>query len=163
MNPDAFLIGFMVILANFVLAFVIFRAFKRQKDAFFTTLRNYFESPDADTPSEFALVVAQISDRFSTDVMTKAKTTFMGVQSGEAKREKQVAGALAQDSIGLSSPMIGAALESFPALRKLISKNPAIAPLALSALSKLGSPGAGGNGEKSRAAPTSKGMGDFSL
>ena len=105
--------------------------------------RDITTQTDEKTPSLFTQWIMTIADNFSRSLIAQAKATFMGKQSGEARAEKGIDADLAEDSLNLINPGLGAILNSFPALRKTLRRNPALIDLALSKLSGKISAGAG--------------------
>lgn len=120
----------------------------RQKRAFTSILQSYFEAPDSETPSQFALVTEAISERFAQKLVASLKSSFMGMQSVDAKNMARLEGDVMQDVAGQQNPMLGAILSSFPAVSKRLAKNPALYPLVQAAMAKLAT-GAGGATGKS--------------
>ena len=124
------LVGFSFFFSFFVLFFMVKRYISRKEQAILCLFKAYFEPQGEGQPSEFSLLTDQIALQFSRHILAGFKTTAMGMVSGEAKQHAAVQGAITQDVISLQNPLIGAALSQFPALRKLLDKNPQLAPLA---------------------------------
>lgn len=82
-------------------------------------LHTFFESPDKDTPSPFALLTKTISSIFAAEVVQNAKSMFMGVQSVENKNERKDA---IEEAAG-GNPLISTLLASFPSIKKRLMKN----------------------------------------
>lgn len=124
--------GFILLLGNLALFLLIRRQLLARLSAFLE-LRG-------ENQSEFWDTVDIISDKAGHKVATHLKAFFMGTQGGSARRERAVEGAIAEDVLAQQSPMLSAIAGSFPALSKLIKKNPALADLAQKALSQQGQP-----------------------
>ena len=141
------------VMLNILLFFVAYRRISKEKEAFIAVLRLYFENR-GDQPSEFAKFIDILTDQFGAKVSQSLKATFMGVQSVDAKNSAKIEGAITKDVAAAGSPLLGVAMQSFPALAKLIAKNPALAGQAQSILAGLGKPGTmPGNGESEAGAP----------
>ncbi|KKM23370.1 hypothetical protein LCGC14_1615900 [marine sediment metagenome] len=148
------LIGSAVVLINVLLILAVYRRFSREKQAFIAVLQSYFE-PHGEDPSEFSKVINIVTDQFGVKMAQSLKSTFMGVQSVDAKNTARIEGAITKDAVSAGSPLLGVAMQSFPALAKLIAKNPALAGQAQTILAGLGNPGSmPGNGDnRAEAAP----------
>jgi hypothetical protein len=129
----AIILGFCL---NLVLLLVLLRRIRQEKAAFMAGLSLYFEK-QGEKPSEFSNIVSMMADEFGVKVAASLKSTFMGVQSGDAKATQQVEAAMVEDGIAGQNPILGMILQSYPALAKKIMKNPA---LASKAMELLGSP-----------------------
>lgn len=112
-------------------------------------VRDFVSSPDEKTQSPLAQTVDQISQVVARAVIVQAKTTLMGLKSGDVRGEHAVQADIVEGMAGQQLPLAGALLESFPALKKTLKRNPALLDFALSKLSGLTSGGAsrsnGGN------------------
>jgi hypothetical protein len=134
----------LVLLANILLLSISLVAFywvRRTKDeikAFITPLPDGNASPLAQTADALSSV-------FARAITAQLKTSFMGAQSGAVRAEKAIAGDIAEDLLNAQSPIAGALLSSFPALKKTLRRNPQLIDLALSKLPGLIQPGSGGN------------------
>jgi len=134
----------LVILANIIVLSVSLVAFywvRRTKDeikAFITPLPDGNASPLAQTADALSIVLARA-------VAAQLKTTFMGAQSGAVRAEKGIEGDIAEGLLSAQSPLAGALLNSFPALKKTLRRNPQLIDLALSKLPGLIQSGGGGN------------------
>lgn len=95
-----------------------------------------FTTPDDKGKSALGEFIGSICNQ----MVTVFRTSFMGLKSGESRGEQAVMGALMEDTAGQSSPMLAAGLQAFPALRKLISKNPGLLEFALSKIQSLNKP-----------------------
>ncbi len=133
----AVLIGSGLIASQILVYLMLWRYLERQKAAVFDSARAYFESPDGNTPSQFASLVEVISGQFSQKLVATLKSTFMGVQSGDHRAERGPVGELAQDMAIQESPVLGSILASFPSVAKRLRKNPELLPFAQSLLGKL--------------------------
>jgi hypothetical protein len=104
-------------------------------------IRAYFEPQGEGLPSGFGAAVIAISDQVASSITMHLKTTFMGMQSGESRTEKAIAGDLLTDAASQISPALGAVLEMFPSLRKRLVKNPKLIETVGSILAKKGGDG----------------------
>lgn len=93
------------------------------------SLQVFFTSPGDNQESDFAKITHLVADDFSTRLVSSLKATFMGMQSGAVRQEKALGSAVAEDMITMSNPLVGAIVQSMPAVKKLIHKNPEIAQL----------------------------------
>lgn len=150
------LTGAAVIATLLSVVFVVFRAYRREKQVLTETITGYFNaafvSPDKDKPSYFATLVDIAGAIIANNIVTAVKSTFMGIQSGANRGEKALEGAIAQDMLSQSNPLIGSILNSFPAASKVLRKNPGLAPLAQALMERFIKPGGGGNGNGKQAA-----------
>jgi len=128
----------------------------RRVRAVYAELRAFVTPMGENQPSPAAQTVEAASDILARALVARAKTTFMGIQSGAARAERGIEGDIAEGAIGAASPMLGAVLAAFPALRKTLRRNPGLVDLALAKLGGMGkgsAPGAlagSGNGSQSR-------------
>ena len=97
--------------------------------------KDFITPPDDKTASGLGNFVSAISDTISRSLVAQAKATFMGKQSGESRAEAAVEGDIAE-GMASQNPLLGAALSSFPALKKTLRRNPMLVDFALQ---KLGS------------------------
>jgi hypothetical protein len=108
-------------------------------------------SPGPDKPSQFALIIDVIAGAFSQKIMASIKGSTMNGASVATRQANAIQGALITDIASQQNPLMGAALAQFPALRKLITKNPQLLDLAVNLMSKPAGPSsekvpAGSNG-----------------
>lgn len=146
------LTGASFLVALLVVYVLLVRYMEAQKRALLLTLRAYFESPDAETPSEFSQLTDALCQQHSTKMVAAFKGSFMGMQSVEAKNVQKLEGDIAQDVMAQQHPGLGALLSSFPAVSKRLASNPQLTPLVEGLLGKLLSKGA---------SPGTKGNDDF--
>jgi hypothetical protein len=103
-------------------------------------LKTFFTPPDEKTPSEFALTTQAIADQLGRSLVAQLKSTFMTAQSNQVRAQNAVNGDIAEDLVNQANPLIGAIMNTFPALRKTIRRNPGLADMAIQTLlSKIGS------------------------
>ena len=134
----AILTGVFVFLANLAIVFFMARVYQSQKAKLLETLRAYFETPDGQTPSQFASLVECVADTFGHKIMTHAKATFMGTQSVDSKNIARLEGDVVQDMIAQKSPLLSVILSQFPSVARRVAKNPNLLPLIQSMLPGLG-------------------------
>ena len=113
----ALLTGLAVALANILLYLYLKRKIHR-------SLKLYFEPKSKDEPSEFFQVTDAIAKQVACHTMFFLKQTSAGVASGEARQEKALTGALVKDVAAQKHPLLGLALNQFPNLSKMVTKNP---------------------------------------
>lgn len=82
-------------------------------------------------------VADSIAGMVGRSVVAQAKATFMGMQSGDSRLSKAVEGSVATDLVGAQMPLAAGLLDSFPALRKTLKRNPAAGLMISAALQKL--------------------------
>lgn len=132
-----------LVLSNIFLLFGIRRLINKEKRA----IIEVFESP------EFQMQVAKFVDTmagtFGTRIAASLKATFMGVQSVESKIQARVEGAITKDLITQNSPVAGIILDKFPAVAKLVHKNPGLLDIVTQYLGKGKQPEGGDNGDTS--------------
>lgn len=92
--------------------------------------RDFVTPIDEKTPSPLAQTTDIMAAMIARAIVAQAKTTFMGIQSGQSRAET----AVAENVLEGSNPAIGALLSSFPALKKTLKRNPALLDMALSRL-----------------------------
>ncbi len=104
-------------------------------------VRSFVSAPDEKTPSPLAQTIDMAGQVVGRAVVAQFKTTMMGIESGNTRAEKAIAADIAED-VAKQSP-IGGLLDSFPALKKTLRRNPALLDFALSKLGSLNAAGAG--------------------
>ena len=139
--------GLIISAVNFITLALVSRRFSQEKKVLVGQIRQYFES-QAGEPSEFSRLVDIISDRFSFKVAQSLKAIFMGTQSVDSKNAKRLDSALVTDLITQQSPMFGAIAGSFPAVGKLLSKNPNLIPMLQGLFAKKDGSAAEDNGKE---------------
>jgi len=130
-----------VLIAGLVVLAVLLRSLNRQKQALLLTLRLYFEPPDEETPSQFALLTDTLSQQLASKLIVTLKSSFMGMQSVDAKNQARLQGDLVQDLATQKNPMLGALLESFPAIQRRLAKNPSLTPVVEQMIARIGQAG----------------------
>ena len=133
----AIITGLVVVVANLALVLLLTRGYNKAKASLLSGLRLYFEA-HGEQPSEFSKFLDIVVDRASAKMAQSLKMVFYGTQSGEAKNVKRLEGALVQDLMEAQSPMLSTIAQSFPAVGKLIRKNPNLIPLLQGFLGKKG-------------------------
>jgi len=83
--------------------------------------------------SPFANVCQVLADMTGRSIVATLKSTFMGKQSGEARGEQAVLGDIIESS---ANPLVAGLINSFPALKKTIRRNPALLDIAMNFLSQ---------------------------
>ncbi len=121
---------------------------RRQKAVFLRAIKAYFESPDADTPSQFALVTDAVGKQFAHSIVSNLKATSLGVSRGIQKQDLAVEKAVAADMLADVNPLLATAIESMPALKKLVEKKPQLAMAASAFLKTKGKGQAEDNGQE---------------
>jgi hypothetical protein len=154
----AVLLVFGVFFANFLTLFCVYQWYKRQKAIVIGTIRAYFE-PQGDKPSEFTGTIDQLSARFAQAVVRAVKAHLANSASIDSRQASAIEGDLITDIASGSSPIAGALLDQFPALKKRLAKNPALAQMALNMLSKVGT----GQPAPAKASPPSNGNGGMTI
>jgi len=145
-----------ILLCNVVLLAVILVAgarIRREYRRISQEVNQFILPVDEKTPSPAAQVADQISSMFARALVAQAKASFMGKQSGEARGQAAIEGDIALDMAGQASPLIGGLLNSFPALKKTLRRNPQLLDFALSKLAGSGQ----GSAPVTPAAPGSNG------
>ena len=103
----------------------------------YSTIEQFLTSPDEKTPSPLAQVTQVASDMLARSIIAQAKATFMGKQSGSERAETAITGDIAEGLLTAKAPMLGALLNSFPALKKTLRRNPQLIDLAMSKLGNI--------------------------
>ena len=124
----------------FLVVYLTRRAYEREKARFFNSIKLYFESPDDKTPSEFAVLIDTLADRFADKMLNKFKTSFMGQQSVDSRNLDRLKTDMVQDGLTAQNPLIGALASQFPAVSRRLAKNPNLLPMFQGFLSNLGRP-----------------------
>lgn len=128
--------------AIFVIISLAFCKFRHIMNEFYE-----FITPASETePSPMQLAVGKTVDAISDGMVKRVKGTMLGQLSGKSRAESAIDGAIAQDSLSLSNPVIGAVLQSMPSLAKILNRNPFLAELAMSKLAGKAGAAAPGNG-----------------
>lgn len=140
----ALLTGISVLLAALAALFIALHLFKREKQRILATIKLYFESPDNNTPSQFALLTDAIAHQIASAIVASAKGTLMGMQSVDSKNARKLESDLMLDMATAQSPIIGMLLKQFPTVAKRIQKNPEMLPYVQQLMSKISS-GSGGS------------------
>jgi len=102
-----------------------------------TTFRQFVSPKGPDEASPLANVVDVGADMVARAVTARIKTSLMGSQSGEARQEKAVEGAIAEDVARAAHPLAGTLLDAMPELRKTLRKNPGLLDFALAKLGAM--------------------------
>lgn len=111
-------------LAYFVRQFIVSRRI----------FRDFITSPGENEASPFAELISTVSDVFSRSMAATAKATFMGKQSGDSRAEAAVEADIAEDLLAAKNPLLAAALQSFPTLKKSLRRNPQLVDIAVKKL-----------------------------
>jgi hypothetical protein len=91
-----------------------------------------FITPEAENkPSPFALLIDSVASMFGRSIVAQLKSTLMGVQSGQKRAESAIEGDIMEGVVQSQSPMLGGLLNSFPALKKTLRRNPQLADMAM--------------------------------
>lgn len=100
-------------------------------------------------PSALAESAQVVADMVARSMVAQVKTTLMGMESGLVRSQKALDGAVVDDMIAQSNPLISGLLSAFPNVRKMIKKNPALldSAIGLLAKSKIAQPTSSGNGQ----------------
>jgi hypothetical protein len=94
-----------------------------------------FITPVSDSqPSPLAMLIDNIATMFSRSIVMQAKASFMGIQSGQKRAETAIAGDIAEGMVSQSP--LGGLLNSFPALKKTLRRNPQLIDMAMQFMSK---------------------------
>jgi len=103
-----------------------------------------FVSPVSDeVGSPLSTLVETTSDMFARAIMARAKMTFAGLTSGVVRGEAAVTADISED-VARMNPVVDGILNSFPALKKTLRKNPALFDFAIGKLvERFAGPGAG--------------------
>lgn len=124
-----------LLLTTLICIVIVYRFYRRLS----SSLSAFITSPDEKTASPLANFVDNLAFVFSQRLVLQFKTTFMGMNSVDAKKERAEAGQLALDK----SPLLGTIAQFIPGIGKRLAKNPVAVELISSLLNK-----AGGNGHK---------------
>ncbi len=126
---------------------------------FYLNLSSFLTPGAENQPSPLALISQSLIVNASKVFTSQLKSTFMGIQSGQSRAESAIQSELIQDEANAINPGLGAILASFPALKRKLTKNPALMELALDFLSKKlvhGSGMPGGDGSNDYASRLAK-------
>lgn len=116
---------------------------------------SFITPPEEGKPSPLAQFVDAASVIAARAIAAQVKTTIMGFVSGAARASAAVEGDIVEakaQQFGL-----GAILESMPALKKTLRRNPGLADLAISKLGPM--LGMGSSPAQSQGGPTAQGNG----
>jgi hypothetical protein len=117
-----------LVLAGFFIAFLLIRR------RISTLVRDFLTAPNDKTPSPLAQLADTAFFMLSQRLVLQLKTTFMGLNSVDAKKEKAEAAA----AILGESPVLGILAQFIPGAGKFLSKNPAAAGIISRALAGPG-------------------------
>lgn len=93
-------------------------------------VEDFTAAADENTPSPLAQLTDQVAGTFATRMVNSLKSSFLGMQSVAKRNEQRLQGDVALDLASQVNPLLGAALGSFPAVRKRLEKNPELIGLA---------------------------------
>jgi hypothetical protein len=100
----------------------------------YAEFRSFLTPPGENQPSAFSQLVEVVSQSFARAILATFKAQFMGTQGSLARAEKAVAGDIMEDAVASASPVLGTILQSFPALRRTLRRNPGLIDLVVSRL-----------------------------
>lgn len=102
-----------------------------------------FITPKGDNlPSPAAEMLNHVAENVAEILTIRIKTTFMGKQSGANRGEVGIEADIGEDMLAMANPALAGILNSFPALKKTLRRNPALLDLAISKLgAKFGAAG----------------------
>lgn len=128
-----------------VAVLVLNRLSKRVK-TYETSFARFFNAPDAETASEFGLMVEGIAKIFANELAIKVKASMMGNASVQARNVKAIEGALAMDAVESENPTLGKIMKALPNVADLVKKRPELAGLAQMVMSGIGAGKGNGGG-----------------
>ena len=82
-------------------------------------------------PSQLAKAIDAASVMAGRAVVAQAKSSLMGLQSGETRGKAAVEGDVAEGQLSMAAPALGGLLNSFPILKKSLRQNPGLLDYAL--------------------------------
>jgi hypothetical protein len=112
------------IVSAFLVFFLISRFLTSGASAIHEYIKLYFNALDNDGISQFGHAVDAVGKSLASNILGTIKAAQMGEASGEAKREKLVERAIAEDQLTDMNPLLAMATQSIPSLKKLFNKNP---------------------------------------
>ncbi len=125
----------LVILAGSAVIFIRTRAKLQELEAEF---RSFVTAADEKTPSPLASLVQTAGEVLGRSIVNQVRTSLMGSRSGEVRADQAITGDIAEGQ-ALQNPLVAAALQASPALKKTIRRNPALLDLVMSKLATMGS------------------------
>jgi hypothetical protein len=91
-----------------------------------------FTTPEREgEKSGLDIFMETLAHNIGHSAFTQVRSMMANSASKDARAEKAVDSAINQDLLAQANPVIGALLDSMPALRKVIRRNPALAELAI--------------------------------
>lgn len=111
-----------------------------------TALGRYFEA-QGENESQFAELCGLVTDQAAQKTAQSLKAVFMGVESGEGKRNKALDKAAAIDLVSQQYPWLAIAMKSFPSMAKKIMENPDLAAQAMAMMGTKAEKPANGKAE----------------
>jgi len=135
----AVLVGIFVFIANSVAIFIVYR---RLSKVFY----QFIVPPEPGEPSAIASMAQSFAKVIAHETGSSITGSLMGYASGQSKQAQMIGSAIQEDAINQANPMMGAALSQFPALGKLLRKNPQLASMAAAMLAGHARPGNGNAG-----------------
>lgn len=131
-------VGLLLGLLNLLVCVLVLAQIRSIYSGFWAALHSWVSAPNETTPSAFAGLVETIGHSLGHSAAVELKTTIMGKMSGQSRLETAIQGDMLQDQVGAVNPLMAAALEMFPSLKRRALKNPGIVDLILSRLPKTG-------------------------
>lgn len=133
--------------------------YKMEKESFQQAISSYFVAGE-DGFSEFGrtadAITLMLSERLGPKIAESLKMALLGTESGLSRAEQGFKNEAELNMAEMENPFLGAALQSFPKLRKRVIKNPFLIGMASKFFEdKFGNPGgksswvAGGNNQGS--------------
>lgn len=119
-------------IAGFVVLRGVRNEYRRIEDTiveFLTPVETENEKGEKVKVSRLALGAEFVASMFARSVTAQIKTTFMGIQSGQARQAKALGDAVVED-VAAANPLANV-LMAYPAVGKLIKKNPAVLDMVM--------------------------------
>lgn len=96
--------------------------------------------------AQFMEALPTLADTLGETIFRKVAGSLGGKASGDVRLEQSVQRAIGEDMLNLENPLVGAVLDQFPTLKKLVVSNPRVVPIVLSYIQQLSAGGAGQQG-----------------
>jgi hypothetical protein len=97
----------------------------------------FITAPDTDHASPASDFVNGLVSSAGRSIAMEIKAIFMGKQSGAVRGEAAITADIAEDALAIANPTLSAILNSFPALKRTLRRNPQLTELAIQKLANF--------------------------
>ena len=115
---------------------LFFLTVKRKIAAFERNFNDFITPPRDGEKSGLDDLITNLSWNIGHSAFTQVRSMMASSESADARARKAVDGAVSEDLLSAANPVLASLLDSMPALKKIIRKNPALADYAVDRLMK---------------------------